>query len=63
MARYYPALVQVKTSEPPPNRELWLLFYRDLGKSPAVRAVIDHIVKVTSAVFNSEPSNSRGKTG
>jgi DNA-binding transcriptional LysR family regulator len=62
-ARSDPALVQVKTPEPPPKRELWLLFHRDLGKSPAVRAVIDHIVKVTSAAFKSEPSNSRGKTG
>jgi DNA-binding transcriptional LysR family regulator len=60
MARRYPALVQVKTSEPPPKRELWLLFHRDLGKSPAVRAVIDHIVKVTGAAFKSEPG---GRTG
>jgi DNA-binding transcriptional LysR family regulator len=60
MARHYPALVQVKTPEPPPKRELWLLFYRDLGKSPAMRAVIDHIVKVASAAFDSEPD---GRTG
>jgi DNA-binding transcriptional LysR family regulator len=60
MARSEPALVQVKTSEPPPKRELWLLFHRDLGKSPAVRAVIDHIVKVTGAAFKSEPG---GRTG
>jgi DNA-binding transcriptional LysR family regulator len=61
-ARHYPALVQVKTSQPPPKRELWLLFHRDLGKSPAVRAVIDHIVKVTSAAFNSEPGRTRAGT-
>jgi DNA-binding transcriptional LysR family regulator len=58
--RYYPALVQVKTTEPPPKRELWLVFHRDLGKSPAVRAVINHIVKVTGAAFKSEPG---GRTG
>jgi DNA-binding transcriptional LysR family regulator len=62
MARSEPALVQVKTSEPPPKRELWLLFHRDLGKSPAVRAVINHIVKVTSAAFNSEPGGTRTRT-
>jgi DNA-binding transcriptional LysR family regulator len=61
-ARSDPALVQVKTSEPPPKRELWLLFHRDLGKSPAVRAVIDHIVKVTSAAFNGEPGGRRTGT-
>lgn len=60
LARHYPALVQVKTPEPPPKRELWLVFHRDLGKSPAVRAVIDHIAKVTSAAFKSEPG---GRTG
>jgi len=61
-ARSDPALVQVKTPEPPPKRELWLLFHRDLGKSLAVRAVIDHIVKVTSAAFNSEPGRTRTGT-
>jgi DNA-binding transcriptional LysR family regulator len=62
LARYYPALVQVKTAEPPPKRELWLLFHRDLGKSPAVRAVIDHIAKVVGAELNSEPGGRRTGT-
>lgn len=43
------SLKLVATEIPPPTRDLWLLFHRDLGRSPRVRAVIDHIVEVTEA--------------
>jgi hypothetical protein len=31
------------------TRELWLLFHRDIGRSPTVRAVIDRITAITAA--------------
>jgi DNA-binding transcriptional LysR family regulator len=43
-----PLLKQARVTTPGPTRELWLLFYRDLGRSPRVRAVIDHLVSVTA---------------
>jgi DNA-binding transcriptional LysR family regulator len=36
----------VPTKLPPLTRELWLLFHRDVGRTPAVRAVIDHIIEI-----------------
>jgi len=51
------ALKTVTTEVPPPTRDLWLLFHRDLGRSPRIRAVIDHIVAITSearAAFRGE---------
>ena len=47
MARGAPELVNVPTQLPPLTRELWLLFHRDVGRTPAVRAVIDHITAIT----------------
>ena len=47
MARSAPELVSVPTQLPPLTRELWLLFHRDVGRTPAVRAVIDHITTIT----------------
>jgi DNA-binding transcriptional LysR family regulator len=49
MARGVPDLVSVPTRLPPLTRELWLLFHRDIGRSPAVRAVIDLITAITTA--------------
>jgi len=49
MAQYEPELVRVPTEPPPPTRELWLLFHRDVGRSPAVRAVIDRITEIATA--------------
>jgi DNA-binding transcriptional LysR family regulator len=49
MASGAPDLVSVATRLPPLTRELWLLFHRDIGRSPAVRAVIDRIIAVTTA--------------
>jgi len=49
MARGAPDLVSVPTGLPPLTRELWLLFYRDIGRAPAVRAVIDRITAITTA--------------
>jgi DNA-binding transcriptional LysR family regulator len=46
MARGVPELVDVPTQLPPLTRELWLLFHRDVGRTPAVRAVIDHITAI-----------------
>jgi DNA-binding transcriptional LysR family regulator len=43
MAEREPDLVSVSTGSPPLTRELWLLFHRDVGRTPAVRTVIDHI--------------------
>jgi DNA-binding transcriptional LysR family regulator len=48
MARDAPDLVSVPTRLPPLTRELWLLFQRDIGRSPAVRIVIDHITAITT---------------
>lgn len=47
MACDAPDLISVPTELPPPKRELWLLFHRDVGRIPAVRAVIDHITAIT----------------
>ena len=49
MARSEPDLVRVPTRLPPLTRELWLVFHRDVGRAPAVRAVIDRITEVTTA--------------
>ena len=46
VARNDPKLVRVPTKLPPLTRELWLLFHRDVGRTPAVRAVIDHIIEI-----------------
>ena len=52
-------LVNVPTRLPPLTRELWLLFHRDIGRVPAVRAVIDRITAITTgakAAFRGEPA-------
>ena len=49
MARSEPDLVRIPTSLPPLTRELWLAFHRDVGRAPAVRAVINRITEITSA--------------
>ncbi len=49
MARGAPELVSVPTGIAPLTQELWLLFHRDVGRTPAVRAVIDHITSITTA--------------
>ena len=49
MTRGIPELVSVPTRLPPLTRELWLLFHRDVGRSPAVRAVIDRITAITTS--------------
>ncbi len=41
-----PNMVSVPTQLPPLTRELWLLFHRDVGRTPAVRAVIDYITAI-----------------
>ena len=48
MVRKEHDLVSVPTRLPPPTRELWLLFHRDIGRVPAVRAVIDRITAITT---------------
>jgi DNA-binding transcriptional LysR family regulator len=49
MARQEADLVEVPADPPPPHRELWLLFNRDVGRAPAVRAVINRITEITTA--------------
>jgi DNA-binding transcriptional LysR family regulator len=49
MAHNEPDLVRAPTQLPPLTRELWLLFHRDVGRSPAVRIVIDQIAEITKA--------------
>jgi DNA-binding transcriptional LysR family regulator len=49
MARRVPDLVSVPTGLAPLTQELWLLFHRDVGRAPAVRAVIDRITAITTA--------------
>lgn len=60
MARGAPELVSVPTRLPPLTQELWLLFHRDVGRTPAVRTVIDHITAITkqakSAFYGERPS-------
>jgi DNA-binding transcriptional LysR family regulator len=48
MARGVLDLVSVPTRLPPLTRELWLLFHQDIGRAPAVRAVIDRITAITA---------------
>ena len=36
------------TRSSPLTRELWLLFHRDVGRSPQVRAVIDRITAIAT---------------
>jgi len=48
MARKEPDLVSVPTRLPPLTRELWLVFHRNIGRVPAVRAVIDRITAITT---------------
>jgi DNA-binding transcriptional LysR family regulator len=48
MARGHPELVSVPTRLPPLTAELWLVFQRDIGRTPAVRRVIDHITAITT---------------
>ena len=48
MAGTAPELVSVPTGLPALTRELWLLFHRDVGRIPDVRAVIDRITEVTT---------------
>jgi DNA-binding transcriptional LysR family regulator len=48
MARGHPELVDVPTRLAPLTAELWLLFQRDIGRTPAVRRVIDHITAITT---------------
>jgi DNA-binding transcriptional LysR family regulator len=48
MASSQPDLVRVPTQLPPLTRELWLVFHRDVGRSPDVRAVIDRITEITT---------------
>ncbi len=49
MARGEPDLVRVPTHLPPLTRDLWLVFHRDVGRAPAVRAVINRITEITAS--------------
>jgi DNA-binding transcriptional LysR family regulator len=43
----------VPTHLPPLTRELWLVFHRDVGRAPAVRAVINRITEIAIAARKS----------
>ena len=46
MARRVPELISVPTQLPPLTQELWLLFHREIGRTPHVRTVIEHITAI-----------------
>jgi DNA-binding transcriptional LysR family regulator len=45
-----PDLVQVKTHPTPPSRKLWMSVHADVKQSPAVRAVMAHLIEVCAAL-------------
>ncbi|WP_342651192.1 LysR family transcriptional regulator [Pseudomonas sp. REB1044] len=45
-----PGLVHVKTHPTPLSRKLWMSVHGDLRQSPAVRAVMDHLIEVCAAL-------------
>jgi len=64
VVRNDPNMVRVPTPLPPLTRELWLLFHRDVGRTPAVRAVIDHIIAImTQAKAAFREDGSSGAAG
>ena len=60
MAGRVPELVSVPTRLAPLTQELWLLFHRDIGRTPHVRTVIEHITAIMkgakSAFLGESPS-------
>jgi DNA-binding transcriptional LysR family regulator len=50
LARNHKSLKALATATPSPSRDLWLVFHSDVGKAPAIRAVIDHL----AAIFKNE---------
>lgn len=49
--------MRVPTQLSPLTRELWLLFHREIGRTPAVRTVIEQITAITKqakAAFRGE---------
>ena len=63
VVRNDPNMVRVPTQLPRLTRELWLLFHRDVGRTPAVRAVIDHITAIMAqarAAFREDGTGASG---
>lgn len=50
-----PGLVGLPAEPPPPERDLWLIAYPDLRRSPAVRAVMDFLVDCIAAESRLRP--------
>jgi DNA-binding transcriptional LysR family regulator len=46
LARRDAVFKEVPTPTPAPSRDLWLVFHRDVGKVPAIRAVIGHLTEI-----------------
>jgi DNA-binding transcriptional LysR family regulator len=46
LAAYAPELVRVDPGAEPPRRSIWLTTYTPVQRSPAVRAIADHLVRV-----------------
>ena len=60
LARRDEKLKQVPTPTPAPSRDLWLVFHRDVGRVPAIRAVIDHL---TATIRNELVIGGRSTSG
>jgi len=43
LARHYPALVQIDLAEPPPARDTWLGYHKDLRRLGRLRALLDFL--------------------
>ncbi|MBI2256090.1 MAG: LysR family transcriptional regulator [Proteobacteria bacterium] len=52
LARGRTDLVAVKAAHPPLTRDIWLVVHEDLRRSPAIRAVLDHL----AATFAARPA-------
>lgn len=46
MADADPALTRVDPASAPPDRTIWLVIHADIRRSPAVRAVADHLIDI-----------------
>jgi len=45
-----PGLVHVKTHPEPPSRKLWMSVHADVRQSPAVRAVMEHLIELCTTL-------------
>lgn len=55
-----PALIRLSTSIPAPTRDLWLVTYSDLGRSPPVRSVMDFLTELIGRTCPQRQARSDG---